>query len=523
MKFSSQSNQLTLDGFGSSLQDLPKDNRWVKIGDKMPWAEIEKIYNSKLNNVHCGAGNKPARVIIGALIVKHKMNLSDEETIQAIRENPYMQYMLGLQWFTTNKVFDSSLFVTIRKRLSQDEFNNMSEELLTRLIEKARKDKEEQSKKHEGNSDSEAGASDSKESDSSSAKFKEAKPNKGLMKIDATCCNAEVRYPTDLDLLNDGLEVIDRIFDKFCKKTGLHRPETHLKELHSAYLNVVKLRRKPKAKLRECMELLLTHLNRNYLALLNTMGKVEGAWNYIKPHEMKLLFTVRDMWKQQRQMFNEGTHQCKDRIISVFQPHVRPIVRGKTKAKIEFGAKVGASVVEGFTFIDHHSWDAYNESEDLLPQLRLYKQRWGCLPAKVEADKIYMNRWNRQILRLLGIEIGGKPLGRPSKEQQTQEYRDLMAKNIGERNEVEATFGTGKRIYRADNIRAKLPDTGESWACACFFVKNLKKFIRELLFVLIEICPLGRRSGLRTALFENYAQFVTVSAIPAACRLRIIQ
>lgn len=518
MKYSSQSQQLTLDGFGSSLDDLPKDNRWVKIGDKMPWAEIERLYNSRLNNIHCGAGNKPARVIIGALIVKHKMNLSDEETIQAIQENPYMQYMLGLPAFTTKRVFDPSLFVTIRKRLGMEDFNSMSEELLKQLLEKARKEKADQSKSQK-NDDGQGTAANANSSEPSGANpvFGNAKPNKGLMKIDATCCNAEVRYPIDLDLLNDGLEVIDRIFDKFCKKSGIHRPVTHLKELHSAYLNVIKLRRKPKTKLNACKELLLTHLNRNYLALLNAMGKVKGAVKYIKPHDLQLLFTVRDMWKQQRQMFKDGTHQCKDRIISIFQPHVRPIVRGKSKAKIEFGAKVGASVVEGFTFIDHHSWDAYNESEDLLLQLRLYKRRWGCLPAKVEADKIYMNRWNRQILRLLGIEIGGKPLGRPSKEQQTQEYRDLMAKNVGERNEVEATFGTSKRIYRADNIRAKLPDTGESWACACFFVKNLKKFIRELLFALMEICPLGRRSGLRMALFENYVQFARIPAISAIC------
>jgi hypothetical protein len=77
--------------------------------------------------------------------------------------------------------------------------------------------------------------------------------------------------------------------------------------------------------------------------------------------------------------------------------------------------------------------------------LRAYKKRFGNLPVRVEADKIYMNRRNRHILRLPGIEIGGKPLGRPSKEQNTKEYHDLMVRNVGERNEVEATFGTGKQ------------------------------------------------------------------------------
>lgn len=93
-------------------------------------------------------------------------------------------------------------------------------------------------------------------------------------------------------------------------------------------------------------------------------------------------------------------------------------------------------MVEGYTFIDHHSWEAYNECEDLMLHLRAYKKRFGCLPEKLEGDKIYMNRLNRRILKFLKIEIAGKPLGRPSKEQQTEEYQKKMAKNVGERNKV---------------------------------------------------------------------------------------
>jgi hypothetical protein len=117
MKFTSQNKQLTFDLFRSSLEELDKTNRWVMLGDLLPWAEIEKRYNSKLNNQVKGAGNKPARLIIGAMIIKHKLNLGDEETIQMIQENPYMQYMCGLPEYTTKPVFDPSLFVTIRKRM----------------------------------------------------------------------------------------------------------------------------------------------------------------------------------------------------------------------------------------------------------------------------------------------------------------------------------------------------------------------------------------------------------------------
>ena len=106
MKYTSQIKQLTLDGLESSLESLPKSNRWVKLGDELPWAEIEKVYNARLNNGEKGAGNKPARMVVGALIVKHLRRLSDEDTINIIQENPYMQYMLGLSEFTEKRIFD---------------------------------------------------------------------------------------------------------------------------------------------------------------------------------------------------------------------------------------------------------------------------------------------------------------------------------------------------------------------------------------------------------------------------------
>ena len=84
--------QLDLGLLRSSLDELDKTNRWVALGDLLPWTELEKEYNSRLYNQKKGAGNKPARMILGAMIIKHKLNLSDAETIEIIRESPYMQY-----------------------------------------------------------------------------------------------------------------------------------------------------------------------------------------------------------------------------------------------------------------------------------------------------------------------------------------------------------------------------------------------------------------------------------------------
>lgn len=484
MKFSSQGNQLSIDAFRSSLDSLSKSNRWVQLGDTLPWSDIERLYNHRLNNGKRGAGNKPARMIIGALLIKHKMNLSDEETILAIQENPYMQYFVGLSEFTDKPIFDPSLFVTIRKRLGNNDFNDMSVTLLKIQVEKSRAAAQEKNDKDDSTTGSET-CTDPGFTDS------QGRLHQGSLKIDATCADAEVRYPTDIDLLHDGCKVINRYIAKLCKGFSLTAPVTYYKAARSAYLEVIKLKKRSKKAIRASKSLLLTYLIRDLRSFINLIA-VHGTqlFDSLNRHERKVAIAIIKMYYQQLQMFKDGTHTCADRIVSIFQPHVRPIVRGKSKSPTEFGAKIGASIVNGYTFLDHHSWDAYNESSDLSLQVELYRQRFGFLPARIYADKIYMNKENRKLMKELEIQSMGRPLGRPPKELKTEEHKLKMAKAVGERNEIEATFGTGKRIYRANNIRAKLPETANCWTGMCYFVKNVMKFLRELLHALFFVLEL---------------------------------
>lgn len=77
-------------------------------------------------------------------------------------------------------------------------------------------------------------------------------------------------------------------------------------------------------------------------------------------------------------------------------------------------------------------------------QVEFYRQHFGFLPARIYADKIYMNKENRKLMRELEIQSIGRPLRRSPKESKNEEYKLKMAKAVGERNEIEATFGTGK-------------------------------------------------------------------------------
>lgn len=456
---------MTFDEMKGSLERLPKTNRWVQMGDTLPWTEYEKVYNKRLKNDTVGASNRPGRMVVAALIIKHKLNLSDEETILAIQENPYMQYMCGLTEYTDKPIFDPSLFVTIRKRITIEDINELTLEL-------ARKSK----KKNGNGGDGDGGApSDDK-----------TQPTD--VKADATCADAEVRYPTDIDLIEDGSRYIDRMIDKVCGIKGIRKPAgVERNRIREIYLNVIKRRHKGAKLIKDAITRMLPLLYRDIVTLLSLIGVDDETYGRFNRTQKRTIQAVIDMYHQQEEMLRLGIHTCENRIISIHQPHIRPIVRGKAKAKVEFGAKIGVSVVNGYSFIDHHSWDAYNEASDLTTHIDKYKERFGCEPKRFFGDKIYLNRENRKILKGKGIEIMGRPLGRPPKNPSEGQLRRERI-GVALRNEAEAQFGTGKRVYRANGIRAKLPETSQCWTAMCYFVKNLARFMRELCLVLTEIC-----------------------------------
>lgn len=474
MKIVSLNGQMTFDEMKGSLERLPKTNRWVQMGDALPWGEYEKVYNERLKNDKVGASNRPGRMVIAALIIKHKLSLSDEETILTIQENPYMQYMCGLTEYSDQPIFDPSLFTTIRKRITIEDVNVLTLELAKKAQQKKDKD-------------------DNDEDNTFSGKTQPTD-----VKADATCADAEVRYPTDIDLIEDGSKYIDRMIDKVCGIKKIRKPAgVERNRIRAIYLNVIKRKHKGSKLVKDALTRMLPLLYRDILTLLNLIGVDDETYGRFNCTQKRTIQAVIDMYHQQEEMLREGKHTCENRIVSIHQPHVRPIVRGKAKAKVEFGAKIGVSIVSGYSFIDHHSWDAYNEASDLTVHIEKYKERFGCEPKRFFGDKIYLNRENRRILKEKEIQIMGRPLGRPPKNP-TQEQIERERIGVSLRNEAEAQFGTGKRTYRANNIRAKLPQTAECWTAMCYFVKNLAKFMRELCLVLIEICGRIRHFALKS-------------------------
>ncbi|MCD6367080.1 MAG: transposase [Bacteroidales bacterium] len=135
--------------------------------------------------------------------------------------------------------------------------------------------------------------------------------------------------------------------------------------------------------------------------------------------------------------------------------------------------------MNGICRIDQFSWDAFNEGIYLKEQIEHFKTIYGCYPKYLLADKLYLNRENKKYLKDKGIQIAGKPLGRPPENQnQTLAQRYRKKKKAAERNHIEGKFGQAKRGYGLNNIKARLAETSESWVNSIIFVMNLTKLLQ---------------------------------------------
>ena len=109
--------------FGGTLDP---ENRWVLFSALMPWEELEEAYAPQFSTT-TGAPAKPVRLAFGALFIKHWLGLTDEETVEQIRENAYMQFFLGFAGYSSKAPFDPSMMVHFRKRFSQEDLKRINE------------------------------------------------------------------------------------------------------------------------------------------------------------------------------------------------------------------------------------------------------------------------------------------------------------------------------------------------------------------------------------------------------------
>ncbi|GAX35128.1 transposase [Nodularia sp. NIES-3585] len=271
--------------------------------------------------------------------------------------------------------------------------------------------------------------------------------------------------------------IIDTLYNSLIVK-NINKPRTYRTRARKDYLAVAKKRKVNFRERRKAIKKQLQYIKRN-LAHIQQLLEEGASLLKLSNRQYKMLLVVAEVYRQQLWLYENKKRSIEDRIVSLSQPHIRPIVRGKARTNVEFGVKFSASCFDGYVFLDHISWDNFNESGDLKSQVEAYKNYTGYYPESVHVDKIYRTRENRAWCKERGIRISGPPLGRPPKNV-SQEQKKQAADDERIRNCIEGKFGQGKRRFSLGRVMAKLPHTSLTSIAITFLVMNLSTLLLRL-------------------------------------------
>lgn len=438
---------------------LNPENRWVKMASRLPWEELESDYARHFKSHGRGEIALNVRIAVGALLIKEFLGLSDRGVVEAVSENPYLQYFLGFKNFQTKPPFNASLMTHFRKRFPAEIINRFNE----KIIELGRADRDPDDDPPPGN----GGEPSAQEGDAE---------NSGTILMDATCAPADIKYPTDLNLVNDARELSEAIIDKIRKQlaTPNPRPRTKPQICRKRYLEIIKHPKCGIPKRRKALRFLLNAVKRN-LRFIRALQVEAGEVPESLQRQIKVAQVIH---AQQQEMLDRKSRRVDHRIVNLQQPHIRPIVRGKAGRETEFGAKLTASMVDGYTRLERLSWDAYNEAGDLQTICERYRERTGYYPEAVLADKLFRNRENLRYCAERGIRLSGPRLGRPPKEQDPERLKQELADNSA-RNAIEGKFGQCKRRLGMNRVMARRQDCSETVIAITILTANLIRWMQE--------------------------------------------
>ena len=434
--------QLNFVNFNATCgMQLDAENEWLRMSSSLPWKAWESLYSAYFPST-TGNVAKPCRMMLGSLIIQLRMGFTDRELVDQICQNPYYQYFIGLPAFQHAVPFARTLLVEWRKRANLD-FIIKVNDLLCDAAPKVTGTKK--------------------------------NPSHGTLLAtqicDATVAPQYIRFPQDTSLLNEARVKLEAMIDYFCATYGLDKPRTYRKVAHQDYLAFARSKKLSADKIRKAVKAQLSYVRRD-------LGYIDSFMHEgYAPAEKFInnIITIHLLYDQQKYMYDNNTHTVSDRIVSISQPYVRPIVRGKTKAPTEFGAKLHLSIDEtGFGRIEYISFKAFNEGPMLIEALNSYKYRNGCYPERVLVDQIYRTKDNLRFCKENDIRISGPKLGRPPKDAEVlNKDRKTAAKDNKDRIEIERYFSTAKRKNGLGLINRKREDTSLSTIAMSVLVTNI--------------------------------------------------
>ena len=279
------------------------------------------------------------------------------------------------------------------------------------------------------------------------------------MYTDATCYESEMRYPTDQKLLWECNEKAYTVMCEASGRLGIHRPRTKYLDVEKANIGYTKQRKHSRSQTRSIVRRLLQLLGK-ILKEIRKMERKHTEAEVLTAKERKTIDIVTKVYRQQSNHFESGNprESIPDRIVSVSKPYVRPIVRGKEVKSVEFGAKCNNIQVDGISFIEKLSFNAFNEGTRLQHCVKMHKRLFGVDVKKVGGDTSYAGKENRDFCKEKNIQTSFVKRGRPSKIAKEKDFvRQELARVRA--TTMEGSFGTQKEHYSMRRIKARKKET----------------------------------------------------------------
>jgi len=280
------------------------------------------------------------------------------------------------------------------------------------------------------------------------------------MFTDATCYESYIRYPTGVKLLWESCEWTYEQMKRVNKGIKGRMPRSKYAEIKGRCLGYQKSKKKSWKKTKKIIGSLLYLLHKLNVQLDEIEQANTGKILFTKQYK-KRRGTIKKVYIQQQKLHETG-ERSEGMIVSIDKSFLRPIVRGKEVKRVEFGAKVNVIQVDGINFIEHFSFNAFNEGIRLIQLIRLHRSLFGKC-THVGADNIYANNKNRKYCTKNNIVTSFIPKGKIAQQYQadTKKIKSLLSKERATR--MEGSFGTEKNHYTLSKVKARTEATEKLW------------------------------------------------------------
>lgn len=309
--------------------------------------------------------------------------------------------------------------------------------------------------------------------------------NTHLGMCDASCYESYIKYPTDVKLLWDCIEWMHGSIKRLCKSLGRPRPRNKYQDNKKRQLSYARKRRKTYKEERH-QRMLLLGLCEKLLVQLRQILEVWSSqqWpdaNLFGEQDWQRLSIIGKIYSQQRFHYDNPGESVPDRIVSLYKPYLRPIVRGKENKRVEFGAKVHTWQVDGLNFLEYLSFKAFNESTRFKQSIAFHHKHFGKL-RQVGGDNIYGTNANRRTCSKLSISHCFKPKGKRTHDKVLRKQQDQARKAIGRARAtvLEGSYGNDKNHYGLRKVKARNELTEPAWIFFAMMTANAAKVAKRM-------------------------------------------